>query len=211
MASLKQQSPLIQVELDSLERNISAGSENQLSVVEGPLLAYVNIRGRLDNSDFVSAAETVLGTALPKDNNTFVNHADLTILWFGPDEWLVLAPAGKQVKLLSALRNAFTDLFAAVTDVTGGYTCVDISGSAATDLLRKGSTIDFHPSVFGVGQCVQTLLGKTGVAIYKSSDTPSFRVVFRRSFADYLGLWLIDASREFMQDAEPVIIYQVSS
>jgi len=206
MADLKQhvtqQSPLIQIDLQALNpqgsKSDKGSAASRLNISEVPLLGYVNIRGRTDNSAFVSAVEGVLGGGLPSANNTFVTHGNYTILWFGPDEWLVLTPSGKETELLEALTNAFGDLFAAATDVTGGYTAVDICGSAAADLLRKGSTIDFHPSVFGVGQCVQTLLGKTGVAIYQNSEAPNYRVVFRRSFADYLGLWLLDASREFV-------------
>lgn len=206
MADLKQhvtqQSPLIQIDLQALNPQGSKSDKDsaasRLNISEVPLLGYVNIRGRTDNSAFVSAVKGVLGGGLPSANNTFVTHSNYTILWFGPDEWLVLTPSGQETELLEALTNAFGDLFAAATDVTGGYTAVDICGSAAADLLRKGSTIDFHPSVFGVGQCVQTLLGKTGVAIYQNSEAPNYRVVFRRSFADYLGLWLLDASREFV-------------
>ena len=193
MADLNQQSPLIQIDLRPINSVI-----NQLSITEVPLLGYVNVRGRTDNAEFVSAVERVLGGGLPEANNTFVMHDNFTVLWFGPDEWLVLTPTGGELELLNNLRSAFANTFAAATDVTGGYTAVDISGSAARDLLRKGSTIDFHPSVFAVGQCVQTLLGKTGVAIYQNTESPNYRVVFRRSFADYLGLWLLDASREFL-------------
>jgi len=199
-----QEGPLIQIDLQSVNAAKSNEEENSnavnvLSINEVPLLGYVNIRGRTDSAAFVSAVEGVLGGVLPEANNTFVTHNNFTVLWFGPDEWLVLTPSGQETKLISALRKEFGDLFAAATDVTGGYTAVDISGSAAAELLRKGSTIDFHSSVFGVGQCVQTLLGKTGVAIYHNSEAPNYRVIIRRSFADYLGLWLLDASREFIQ------------
>ena len=211
---VNQEGPLIQIDLQALNEGKKIEGENsesenseednvavadRINISEVPLLGYINIRGRTDNAAFVSAVEGVLGGALPAANNTFVTHDNFTILWFGPDEWLVLTPSGQETKLINALRKAFGDLFAAATDVTGGYTAVDVSGSAAIDLLRKGSTIDFHPSVFGVGQCAQTLLGKTGVAIYHNSEAPNYRIVFRRSFADYLGLWLLDASREFIQ------------
>ena len=193
MADLNQQSPLIQIDLGPIN-----SVTNQLSITEVPLLGYVNVRGRTDNAEFVSAVERVLGGGLPEANNTFVTHGNFTVLWFGPDEWLVLTASGGELELLNNLRSAFANIFAAATDVTGGYAAVDVSGSAARDLLRKGSTIDFHPSVFAAGQCVQTLLGKTGVAIYQITESPNYRVVFRRSFADYLGLWLLDASREFL-------------
>lgn len=188
-----QASPLVQIDLQQL-----GAATERLSITEVAFLGYVNVRGRVDNTAFVSALEGALGGALPKANNTFVTHGDFTVLWFGPDEWLVLTPQGKELELVSTLRAAFVGLFAAVTDVTGGYTAVDINGSAARDLLRKGSMIDFHSSVFVAGQCAQTLLGKTGVVICQTTDAPNYRVIFRRSFGDYLGLWLLDASREFV-------------
>ena len=63
--------------------------------------------------------------------------------------------------------------------------------------MSKGCTVDLHPRVFGPGRCTQTHLGKAVVLIRQLDDSPSFDIIVRRSFADYLGLWLKDAALEY--------------
>lgn len=188
---MSEQSPMVQIDWSAL-----ATAPDTLSISERPFGGYVNMRGNPDNQAFMTAAQAVLGT-LPLAPNTFTAHGDNTVFWLGPDEWLIMTPQGAALDLVAELRSALGNVFAAVTDVTGGNTCVELSGSAARDLLAKGSPIDFHPSVFSTGQCAQTVMAKTAVIIMQSDDAPIFKIVVRRSFADYLGVWLLDAAREF--------------
>jgi len=74
---------------------------------------------------------------------------------------------------------------------------LELSGDKARALLLKGCPLDLHPSVFKPGQCAQSVLGKTSVTLWQIADAPVYRMIVRRSFADYLGHWLIDAAREF--------------
>lgn len=185
-----QQSPLIQVEFEELDL-----TSNKLQVQELPFQGHINLRGCLNNKDFVSATERILGLSLEMENNTFVENDFYTLLWYGPDEWLILTRPGEEMALLESLRSALGETFAAVTDVTGGNTVLEISGSSGRDLLSCGSMIDFHPSNFSAGSCVQTLFAKTNVTILHLSKKDVYRMILRRSFADYLGTWIIDAAR----------------
>lgn len=183
------QSPLINVEL--------AVASQALTINEIPFLGYVNLRGVSDNTEFMAATERVLAGALPVAPNTCVNHNGNTILWYGPDEWLILTKPDQQLALVESMRAALGDTFAAVTDVSGGNTALEIRGSAARDFLAKGTPLDLHPSVFSVGQCAQTVLAQAGMTVYLIDDKPTFRIVIRRSFSDYLGAWVLDAAQEF--------------
>jgi sarcosine oxidase subunit gamma len=188
--SLIQESPLIQVNFS--KQNLA---ESNLSIHEMAFRGLVSLRGSLDNPDFVKAVEGVLNTPLKMQNNSFVETKEFTILWFGPTEWMIVTAAGKQAALVAALRASFADTFAAVTDVSGGNTIIEISGSCARDLLACGSMVDFHETEFSQGQCVQTLFAKTNVAIYQTGQEDIFRMIVRRSFSDYLGIWLVDAQK----------------
>lgn len=187
------QSPMINLEFDKLD----SGSKI-LNIRERPFQGHVNLRGRPDNEKFMRAAQTVLELDLPLEANTTVSNTKLTILWYGPDEWLILTKENKQQALLEKLRESLASTFAAVTDNSGGNTVLEVSGTAARDFLSKGTTIDLHPSVFKVGDCAQTVLAHAGMTIYQYSDAPEFGVIIRRSFSDYLGTWLLDAAREFL-------------
>lgn len=186
------QSPLSQVDLAQL------GLPSEvLRMVEDPFLTHINVRGKLSNTDFKQGVESVLGVELPADANTTVLTAELSILWYGPEEWLVIAGTDRGQALLHDLTRALKDVHSQVTDISGGNTVIDISGSRARDLLKKAATIDFHPRAFSVGQCALTTFAHAGAAIYQYDDTPAYRIVVRRSFADYIGVWLLDAAQEF--------------
>ncbi|MCY3775713.1 MAG: sarcosine oxidase subunit gamma, partial [Candidatus Aminicenantes bacterium] len=98
------------------------------------------------------------------------------------------------------LSQAIGEHHASAVDTTGGYTLVNVAGARRRELLAKGCTLDLHPRSFSPGQCAQTNLGKAGVLLIPrgdASDAQSFDVIVRRSFADYLGIWLEHSGREY--------------
>ena len=121
----------------------------------------------------------------------------MKIYWLGPDEWLIVTPPGQQTALAATLGVALQEVFASITDVSSGQTLISITGVHARALLEKGCPIDFHPREFATGDCVQTHLAKAAVLISAVDDASSYELIVRRSFADYLGLWLLDAIAEF--------------
>jgi len=50
---------------------------------------------------------------------------------------------------------------------------------------------------FKAGQCAQTRLAKATMTLSPLADETGFEVIIRRSFADYLLLWLQDAAVAF--------------
>lgn len=136
------------------------------------------------------------GLGLPIKPNTVADSAQLSALWLAPNEWLLVTPPGAHAELPAALRQALGNLFAAVVDVSSGYTTIEIRGPETRDLLARGCAVDLHPRVFGPGQCAQTLLAKAQVTIVKVGSPPRFHVIVRRSMAEYLWRWLDDAARD---------------
>jgi len=185
------ESPLLQIDLS--RRLTAAGVRLQ----EIPFQGHLNLRGRPDNPAFLSAVARVLGAELPLQANTFVVTGVVKIYWLGPDEWLIVTPPGQQAALAATLGEALQGVFSSITDVSSGQTLIGITGIHARALLEKGCPIDFHPRVFAPGDCVQTHLAKAAVLISAVDDAPGYELIVRRSFADYLGLWLLDAIAEF--------------
>ena len=95
------------------------------------------------------------------------------------------------------MESALGDIHSSVTDQTGGQTIIRISGPSARDLLAKGCTLDLHPTVFGPGRCAQTMVAKAMATIVYIDDAPTFDLMVRRSFAEYLRVWLQDAALEY--------------
>ena len=169
-------------------------------LTELPFLGYVNLRGNSGDAAFLAAVEGVLSVALPLNPNTIAGGKDYTICWMGPDEWLIILRPGELTQCVAALKQALGEHHASAVDTTGGYTLVNIAGARRRELLAKGCTLDLHPRSFSPGQCAQTNLGKAGVLLVPrgdASDAESFDVIVRRSFADYLGIWLEHSAREY--------------
>lgn len=187
-------SPLIEFVSDSLReprpKNIG------LELIERRFLSQLSLRGDTDNARFLDAVEGILGIPLPLRPNTFVENDRSTILWLSPNEWLIVSPED-EADLAGPLRKALDGMFSAVNDVTHSQSIIRVRGDRALDVMRKGCCLDLHPNVFGPSSCAQTLLAKAGITIRWVDGTPSFDLIVRRSFAEYLALWLKDAAEEY--------------
>ena len=172
-------------------------AQSSVQISERPFQGHVNLRGDAGDAVFLEAVTGALGCSLPLTPNTVSGDADLSVLWLGPDEWLIFTPPDGESAVVTSLEGALGDTLSSVTDVTGGQTVIRLSGANARNLLAKGCPLDLHPRVFGPGRCAQTLVAKAMVTIYHVDDAPTFDLVIRRSFADYLRAWLQDAAQEF--------------
>ena len=117
----------------------------------------------------------------PVEPNTTSTVAGKTVLWLGPDEWLVLGG-----------READHPQSAAAVDVSANRVILELTGADAADVLAQGCSLDLHPSVFAPGSCAQTLLARAQVILVRP-DESRFLVLVRPSFAPYLRAWLEDA------------------
>jgi sarcosine oxidase subunit gamma len=192
MSNSNATSPMVEIDCSEFSAN-----DDILAIKERAFLGHVNLRGSSENADFMAAVKRVLGVGLPIQANTFLAAAGNTILWLGPNEWLVVTAADMAAELIEKLETALADTFSAVNDISGANTVLEISGRKAQALLLKGCPLDLHHSVFSTGQCAQTVMAKTSMTLWQVDDEPVYKLVVRRSFADYLGLWLADATREY--------------
>ena len=120
----------------------SAGDRVRLAELTPP--GQINLRGRPSDPRFVRTVGAVLGCVLPLNANTVTSAAEVTVLWLGPDEWLLVTPPGEETALIGRLREALSDIHAAVTDVTGNRTRLRLSGPGARETLMKGCSLDLH-------------------------------------------------------------------
>lgn len=190
----KRESPLARFDLAARAAEEPPGARVELG--ERALLGHFNLRGVAADARFAAAVREVVGIAPPDVPNTVAEALGNVVYWLGPDEWLIVTPADRRADMELALRSALGDVRSAVTDVSGGQTMIVLRGAAAPEVLAKGCPLDLHPRVFDVGQCAQTHLAKAPILLRLVNTTPTFEIVVRRSFADYLWLWLQDAARE---------------
>ncbi len=170
---------------------------NGLILAELGVPGQINLRGRPSDTSFLAAVGSVLDCRLPVSPNTVQTAGDLTVLWLGPDEWLVLSPPGAEAAIVARLRETLGAIHAAVTDVSGNHARLRLAGNHARDVLAKGCSLDLHPRRFQPGQCAQTLILRCGIILHQIDDRPSYDLLPRRSFAEYLWMWLSDAMAEY--------------
>ena len=186
----EQQSPLVQIAFDEPKGNAPR-------IEEKPFHGYLNLRGRPSHTGFTAGVLKVLGVEAPTEPNTVIDAGDNRIYWLGPDEWLVVTPAGRQQQVGDELRTVLKDVFSSVVDNSSGLTMIHITSDKAAALLATDCPLDLHPREFKPGQCAQTRLAKAGMTIAPLADGNGFEVIIRRSFADYLLRWLQDAAIAF--------------
>lgn len=159
-------------------------------------VGHLNLRGDPHHSKFKKATQAVLGQSLPVDANT-ISDGEHRVFWLGPDEWLITTAAGGVATLLARLEKALADQHAAINDISGGNVALRLAGENARDLFAKGCTLDFHPDAFQVGTCAQSGLAKANVLFGLIDERPTFDIIVRRSFSDYLLQWLTHAGSDY--------------
>jgi sarcosine oxidase subunit gamma len=159
-----------------------------------PLIRAYNVRIHPDGPG-AAALAAVLGTELPGVSRWNSTGAEGTVIWLGPDEWLVTDPLNV-ADFESALRAAVQPHGGVVVEQSGQRLSVLVSGDAP-GLLAKGTALDLHPTAFPRGSAVQSFLGQTIVVfLARSRDSSEIEILVRSSFARYLGDWLLDAVRD---------------
>jgi sarcosine oxidase subunit gamma len=173
-----------------------ASAEAGVRLGESPHRCQINLRGNPDDSAFAHGVGSVTHCALPAANRS-ASGAGGTLLWLGPDEWLLTAAPGREKELVQALRQALQGQHAAVVDVSEARTVITIAGRRARELLQKGTPLDLHPRTFEPGHCAQTGLTRANVILHQIDASPRYELYVLNSFADYLWTWLERAAAEY--------------
>lgn len=158
---------------------------------EGKLI----LRADAADKKIAAAVKKALGVALPAEPLTSAAGDKATACWLGPDEWLLLCAEDGREALQTALETALSGQHASVVDVSDAYLGFDVVGGKAAELLAKGCSLDLHPTAFAQGRVARTTLAKADITLLRTAE--GFRLYVLRSFADYTGLWLEDAAREY--------------
>ncbi len=166
-----------------------------VTLTEWPFSTMVNLRVA-PASEAANRVEKSLGAPLPRRCGHTTASGPHTVVWLGPDEWLVVSQMDGTA-VAAELRAALGADPGSVVDVSANRTTLELSGPAARQVLEKGCPLDLHPRAFGPGHAVSTTVGPVAVLLWQVDDAPTYRLLPRSSFADYLARWLIDAMSEY--------------
>jgi len=186
------ESPLHHVQLEQL---INQPSDGGIVFHEAAFSGHLNLRGNAQDAEFLSGVEQVLGVALPVSPCSSAKSETAQIMWLAPDEWLIVVDSGNEYDIEQKLRANLTGHFA-ISDISGAQTIVELSGSNIHDLMKKSTGYDFYLEHFPIGKVVGTTFAKAGAHILRVSED-KFQLIIRRSFSDYVWLWIQQGSQEY--------------
>jgi sarcosine oxidase subunit gamma len=187
------ESPLYHAGLDELARK--GKSSAGVTLREKKLLGHLVIRGDAKDPAFAGGVHKALGLELPVAL-TLVASGDTSLQWLGPDEWLLIVPSGQEFEVEQRLRKALDGQHISVVNVSGGQTILELSGPKVREVLMKSTSYDVHPSNFPVGKAVGSNFAKSQLVIRHTGED-TWELLVRRSFSDYIWLWLQDACAEY--------------
>jgi len=176
-------------------------------VVEISEVAFLTMVGLRVNRDSDAGQRIAAVTGgLPAQCGGVTGSGDVSVLWLGPEEFLVVAPREAHESLggglLQALREALGDGVGQVVDLSANRTTFELTGPRSRAVLEKGCALDLHPRVLKAGTALSTEIGNIPVVLWKTGEE-TFRLFPRASFADFLGRWLLDAMREYASPEVP--------
>jgi sarcosine oxidase subunit gamma len=146
------------------------------------------------------AAGVAFGVPLPESACRANSRDGRSALWLGPDEQLLLGPAGDWQALSAGLESALTGIAHALVDVSQRQVAFQVSGRHAGAILNTGCPLDLDPAEFPAGMCTRTLFGKADVVLWRTGPD-EFHLEVWRSFSDYVLGCLHEAARDLIAPA----------
>jgi sarcosine oxidase subunit gamma len=162
-----------------------------LSVTERSDLSFATILARRG----VAAAEigAALDIAAPEAPR-YVAGNGLALVGAGPGSWLAIGDGGDP-GWPNRLADSLAGL-AAVTDQSGSYRLLRISGCEARILLQRGAFIDLDPRAFGQGDAATTVIAQIGVVFWQIDAGPTYEIALFRSYAESFRHWLVTTASQ---------------
>lgn len=169
-----------------------------LSLAERKFEAKLILRA---NADVAAKAAEALGLSLPEACR-FEEADGHLVGWLSPDEFLITGPEGSEGDLAARLAEALGDAHHLISNVTDYYTTLAYAGPKAREGLMKLSTLDLHPRGFRQGDLKGSVFMHANAWLSQRTDDeaeggPSFDLIVRWSFADYLWCALAHSGDEW--------------
>ena len=117
--------------------NINKKNYNGVTIEEKALSGKINIRGKSSDKEFMKNIGSVLNLVLPIEPNVRIFNNNISIMWLGPNEWLVETPENEKDEIISLLESKLNPEKTAITDVSFNKTVLRLEGEKVFILLSK--------------------------------------------------------------------------
>ncbi|MFK7992770.1 MAG: sarcosine oxidase subunit gamma [Granulosicoccus sp.] len=197
-------SALVHVGLPNVGNSVQMeqSSAQTVYVQERPVTGFLLLRASEQSNALSEALQDRCGLALSSRLQSDTND-EYCVRWMSPDSWLLTCPLDQAYAIEIDLRKA-VDAHIGIVNVSGGYSILELSGNRARDVLMKSTGYDTHPDNFAEGKVVNTTFAKAQVTLRSvelNQGWGRYELIVRRSFCDYVWMWIQQASEEFGLDA----------
>ena len=122
------------------------------------------------------------------------SNNDTRILWNGPKSWLLISTKNNLLK--AEVDQKFNETDFAVTNLSHSRTIIELEGSNAKEILKKGCPFNFNE--LKKNNCLNSIFNGMSVTIDMMEDNPNkIRIFTLRSFGESLYHSITDACLEF--------------
>ena len=147
---------------------------------------------KLKNSNFNIDKIKIDDLLLPKNLKTSSN-LNTSILWFGPNNWLVTST---KTNLFEDEGKKFDEENFAVTELSHSRVIIEMEGNFVEEVLKKGCPVDINN--LKKGDCINSAYNGISVTIDFVEDNPKkVRIFGARSFGESLYYSITEADLEF--------------
>lgn len=168
----------------------SLRAEQHSPIVERSDLAVTHIAARRGMLAALNdSARTAFGVELPSQPKA-VEARDMTIVWAGPEQWLLIEPASNAADPSLQHAKTFSGL-ASVVDVSDSRTIFRIETPRPSDALVRSMGIDFEDTSFKPGDVAITHVSHLGVMVWRLPDGRGYEFACARTYANDFHDWLV--------------------
>ena len=115
--------------------NLNKKNYNGVTIEELSLSGKINIRGKSSDKEFMKNIGSALNLVLPIEPNVRIFNNNISIMWLGPNEWLVITPENEKDGIISLLKSNLNPQKTAITDVSFNRTILRLEGEKGFTLL----------------------------------------------------------------------------
>jgi len=173
---------------------IFIGSGASLNIRRAVDCARFSLRIAIDH--FGEAAKE-FGCDLPRAIGGMMSSAGKRALCLGPDEHLLMAPAGQENDIARRFDTLYAEIPHSLVNISHRETGIEVEGQAAAQALAAACPLDLAAMPAGSG--TRTIFDKAQIVLIKHNDT-SYRIEVWRSFAPHVFGLLEAVSQEIALD-----------
>jgi len=178
--------------------NLNKKNYNGVAIEELSLTGKINIRGKSSDKEFMKNIGSALNLVLPIEPNVRIFNNNISIMWLGPNEWLVIAPENEKDGIISLLKSNLNPQKTAITDVSFNRTVLRLEGEKVFTLLSKFLVANLEKILktnFSVAQSIFIKIPVLFVRNNTDEELTSLDLHLNRSHTKYVYELLVDGSK----------------